>query len=238
MLAQLLTLPELSKKKAAVKSPAFFFFLPRMNRPNPTPTAQDTLEELLSAVAEPLNFEVVSAEWTGSGKYRVLRIFIDALLEPAKAEESETPGQESPSPEPESPAPVVSRSSVTLQDCARLSRLFDLRLDAAESEAEFSGLAGQLKAPYTLEVSSPGIERPLTKQAHFERFAGHPVSIRCHQAILADSERKTFNGTLLGVRAETDSAPQVRMHEKDLDQEVEIPLASIRKAHLVFEGRI
>ena len=73
-----------------------------------------------------------------------------------------------------------------------------------------------------LEVSSPGLDRPLTREADYVRFAGEKVRIKTRQLI---GERKKFAGTLVGL---TDG--QV---ELDIDGErVAIPLASIDKARL------
>jgi ribosome maturation factor RimP len=63
---------------------------------------------------------------------------------------------------------VDTEGGITLDECARLSRLL-------ESELERSGAVPER---YVLEVSSPGIERPLTRRAHYERFVGHEVEVR------------------------------------------------------------
>ncbi|HEY7472087.1 MAG TPA: ribosome maturation factor RimP [Gemmatimonadota bacterium] len=78
---------------------------------------------------------------------------------------------------------VDTEEGITLDECARLSRLL-------ESELERSGA---IPERYVLEVSSPGIERPLTRRAHFERFVGHEVDVRLY----AKREgRKNYVGTL------------------------------------------
>jgi len=76
---------------------------------------------------------------------------------------------------------------ITLDECARLSRLL-------EAELELSGVVPER---YVLEVSSPGIDRPLTRRAHFERFVGHEVDVRLY----AKREgRKKYVGTLEEVK--------------------------------------
>jgi ribosome maturation factor RimP len=65
---------------------------------------------------------------------------------------------------------VDTEGGITLDECARLSRLL-------ESELERSGAVPER---YVLEVSSPGIERPLTRRAHYERFVGHEVEVRLY----------------------------------------------------------
>jgi ribosome maturation factor RimP len=78
---------------------------------------------------------------------------------------------------------------------------------------------------WSLEVSSPGADRPLTKPEHFRRFTGRPVRLRTRDAI---GGQRSFTGTLTvadesGVRLEMGGT------------EVEIPLSAIRRANLVPE---
>ena len=194
-----------------------------------TPSLQSSppsLERLLESVVDTLGFEIVCLEWAGSGKHRILRIYLDRSWSP---DEAQTEGSD------------VAKSSVDLEDCANVSRLIGLRLDAAENEPQWASIATQLKAKYTLEVSSPGLERPLTKPAHFERFVGRKATIRCHQELIPGMQRKTFHGTLVGlIPATSDVAGEakVQLQEQELARDIEIPMSAIRKAHLVYEGRI
>ena len=76
---------------------------------------------------------------------------------------------------------------------------------------------------YALEVSSPGIDRPLTKPEHFQRFLGRKVKVRTEEAIAG---RRNFTGTLTeaddeGVSLDADGA------------DVRIPLARIRRSNLI-----
>lgn len=75
---------------------------------------------------------------------------------------------------------------VDLDDCERVSRQLSAFLDVEEP----------LPGSYTLEVSSPGLDRPLRTAEHFERFAGHEVKIRL---AVAQEGRRNFKGTLCGV---------------------------------------
>lgn len=213
-----------------------------------TTTAPATLQDLFDEVTTPLGFEVIAWEWAGQGKYRVLRLYIDALpasspdheasqdLPPATiASPDQAPDQGAVTKETEVEGSVA--SSVTLQDCSSVSRLVGLALDAAEEDPRWAGVAATLKAAYTLEVSSPGIERPLTKVEHFARFVGQVANIRCERDLLPGQNRKKFCGSLLGVTTDGPE-PKIRLMDEDLNQEVGIPVSVIKKAHLVYRGRI
>ena len=78
---------------------------------------------------------------------------------------------------------------------------------------------------FALEVSSPGIPRPLTKPAHYERFRGREVDVRLHAPL---DGRRRIRGELL----ESDAQRVVVRGE---DGALEIPFAAISRAHLVEE---
>lgn len=83
---------------------------------------------------------------------------------------------------------------LTLEDCSRLSRRLSDLLDALEAEG-----ADPFDHAYRLEVSSPGIDRPLTRLQDFEDWKGHQARIVLVEKVL---ERKTLTGPLLGVERE------------------------------------
>jgi ribosome maturation factor RimP len=76
---------------------------------------------------------------------------------------------------------------VSLDDCVQISRQVGDLLDAVLDEGV---------GPYNLEVSSPGPDRPVSRPADFERFAGYPVRIKVAAAI---GGRKHFTGRLAGI---------------------------------------
>jgi ribosome maturation factor RimP len=87
-----------------------------------------------------------------------------------------------------------------------------------------------LSERYLLEVSSPGVERPLTRPRDWTRFAGQEVAVR-GRGPLAGGARK-LEGVLLGTRGEAgDEAVTLRLPG---GEEVEFPLAQVEKAHLIF----
>jgi ribosome maturation factor RimP len=82
-----------------------------------------------------------------------------------------------------------------------------------------------LLVSWSLEVSSPGADRPLTKPEHFRRFTGRRVRVRTREAI---EGRRSFTGTLT-------AADESRVSIDAGTGEVEIPLARIRRSNLVPE---
>ena len=180
----------------------------------------EVLEDLLEPVVATLGFEVIAVELVGRGRTRIFRVYLDRLDE---------------------------AEQVTLDDCTKMGRVISTALDAAEASADSPGsaaLRSLLADPYTLEVSSPGIERALTKLAHFERFIGSRVVVRTRRAIPGatgeNARQRVFHGTIAGAVA--DAAPSdprrgtVRVRALDSERVDEIPLTAIKRANLVYEG--
>ena len=76
---------------------------------------------------------------------------------------------------------------VTIDDCTTVSRLVSDSLDA-------EGFSDQIRGRYNLEVSSPGLDRPLANPLHFQRFVGEVVKATAHVGV---NGRKRFQGKLL-----------------------------------------
>jgi ribosome maturation factor RimP len=106
---------------------------------------------------------------------------------------------------------------VTLADCEAASRDVSDLLDAYDP----------VPHSYVLEVSSPGVERPLHKESDFRRFQGETVKIQTVEPV---DGRKKFNGTLHEVR----NGAVVMLLENG--EHVEIPFSRITKAHLWFSA--
>lgn len=104
--------------------------------------------------------------------------------------------------------------AMVVDDCADLSRAISAVLDVEDPITE----------AYTLEVSSPGIDRPLVRPRDFERYAGHEARIETVQPV---GGRRRFRGRLLGLEGDV-----VRMAVEG--EEVELPLSVIGKAKLVL----
>jgi ribosome maturation factor RimP len=108
---------------------------------------------------------------------------------------------------------------VTIENCQELSRTVDTVLDVEDF----------IEPAYNLEVSSPGVDRPLRKPADFERFAGQRAHVKTFAPIdTPQGPRKNWSGTLRGFR---DGAVEI-----EVDGDVHrIPHASIAKAHLEYD---
>ncbi|HEB79514.1 MAG TPA: ribosome maturation factor RimP [Rhodospirillales bacterium] len=108
--------------------------------------------------------------------------------------------------------------AMLVDDCAEISRAVSAVLDVEDS----------ISGTYALEVSSPGIDRPLVRIGDFERFAGYEAKVEMDRLI---DGRKRFKGRLLGVEGET-----VRM--KMAEGAVELPFQDIRRAKLVLTDEL
>jgi ribosome maturation factor RimP len=89
-----------------------------------------------------------------------------------------------------------------------------------------TGLLRDLLEAYSLEVSSPGPERPLTKPEHFRRYLGRRVRVRTREEVAG---HKSFTGRLTGADEESVSVDSG-------DGPVSIPLSSVRRSNLLPDG--
>lgn len=110
---------------------------------------------------------------------------------------------------------------VTIDDCASVSRSLEPWLDEH----------AQLSDRYTLEVSSPGVDRPLVRPRDYERFRGERVVVQGTEPLVGDQRR--IEGELLGWEEAGEGGGSVRLRLPEGD-EVGVPLERIRKANLVF----
>ena len=114
---------------------------------------------------------------------------------------------------------------LALGDCETISRRLSELLDALEAEG-----ADPVEGSYRLEVSSPGIDRPLTRFSDYDDWAGHEARIT-----LADplGGRKQFSGTIEG----TGEAEVVHLKGKD-EKDYPIPFSSIASAKLLLTDNL
>lgn len=112
---------------------------------------------------------------------------------------------------------------VSVDDCTAVSRGLEPWLDSLES----------LPERYMLEVSSPGVERPLTRSRDFDRFVGEQVAVKGPEVLVDRATR--LEGELLGlVRDEAGERVRLRLPGGD---EVEIPRREISGAHIIFRWK-
>ena len=116
---------------------------------------------------------------------------------------------------------IDKEGGVLLDDCAGLSRELSLILDVEDVIA----------CNYSLEVSSPGLDRPLKKQADYDRFVGRLIKVRTYEPFLDDSgnKRKTFVGKLDGL---VGGVVKISLTE---GQTASIPIERVAKANLEYE---
>jgi len=110
--------------------------------------------------------------------------------------------------------------SMMVEDCEIVSRTLSPVLDVADP----------IDRAYRLEVSSPGMDRPLVRRSDFERFAGHELKVEMAVGI---NGRRRFRGLLLGVEGDT-----ARIRRSDAapgeDSEVVLPINDMSEAKLVL----
>ena len=173
----------------------------------------EKVRHIAERVAGSSGLEVVDVEVAGAGKHRTLRVFIDR---PFKDRLGAAPAADRP-------------DGVTHEHCAKFSREFGTIVDVEDA---FPG------GSYVLEVSSPGLDRKLTKAADFERFRGQRVKLMTREPV--DNNRhfegklESFeNGKLL---LDLSAARKKKMRPKEGESSrVEIELKNVEKANLVPE---
>ncbi len=109
------------------------------------------------------------------------------------------------------------RAAMTVEDCAAISRNLSAILDVDDPIA----------SSYTLEVSSPGIDRPLTRPQDYQNWAGFEAKIDTLRGL---DGRKRFRGLLLGL---DDSGEAVRLRN-EAGEDISLPLSDIRAAKLIL----
>ena len=190
-------------------------------------SVEDRVREIAERVAASHGLEVVDVELRGTGgKSRMLRVFLDKDKPPASV--SSESAAESLVEAVDAPSRAADGSGVTHEDCANFSREFGTILDVEDA------MPG---AQYTLEVSSPGLDRKLVKPRDYERFAGSRVRLTTREAI---NGRRNFDGRLEGLREnrillELAQAKKKKAEPASVESKVEIALSNVEKANLVPE---
>jgi ribosome maturation factor RimP len=114
--------------------------------------------------------------------------------------------------------------TMQIEDCEAISRALSPVLDIADP----------IERAYRLEISSPGIDRPLVRRSDFERYAGHLVKV---EMAVAHQGRRRFRGTLAGCEGDA-----VRLHRDDIrageDADVLLVMEDISDARLVLTDEL
>ena len=112
---------------------------------------------------------------------------------------------------------------LNLSDCEAISRRLSEKLDALEAEGR-----DPIPGGYRLEVSSPGIDRPLTRRKDFEDWAGHEARLKLGEVV---DGAKQVSGTIEGIDGET-----VRIASPKGVRE--IPFTAIQSAKLLLTDKL
>ncbi len=115
-------------------------------------------------------------------------------------------------------AEPMDERTMTVEDCAAISRAVSALLDVEDP----------ISSAYTLEVSSPGLDRPLVRLDHFRRFAGFDARIELSDLL---DGRKRFTGRLIGVEGD------VIMMEMD-GETCALPHAAVHRAKLIITDEL
>ena len=160
----------------------------------------DTIIERLWNIAEPVcansGYELVDIVHTQSPQGWVVRVFIDHLPGPERA--STFPHEQDGEANGTATghfggSTELDSAAIDLSDCELVSRELSAVLDVEDP----------LDHAYNLEVSSPGLDRPLRKPSHFERYLGQMVKVTLREGL---EGRRNFKGTVLALERETDGA--------------------------------
>jgi ribosome maturation factor RimP len=173
-----------------------------MSRHNPTVARVITVIE---PAVEAAGYELVDVRFTLEQGGWVLRVALDMPPDPAR---------------PFDPS-VVPEQLFGIADCERMSRELSAVLDVADP----------IPQAYNLEVSSPGIDRPLRTAKHFARFVGAEVKIQLAVPQLTPiGERRNYKGVLRGIEGDGDAA----LILVEIDAETfRLPLGDVDHARIV-----
>jgi ribosome maturation factor RimP len=188
-------------------------------------------------VAASHGLDVVEVEFVSAAKQRALRVFVEKnAAERAKlAEAAKAAGEASAADEGLVPAAVAQGTLsmdqlawVTHEDCEQVSVDFGTLADVEDL------VPG---AEYTLEVSSPGLERKLFRRADYERFRGSLLKAQTFQPV---NGNRHWQGRLTeigdtGIVLDLSAVRQKGKNKKIAERTIELDLANIEKASLVAE---
>ncbi len=173
------------------------------------------------------HLEVVEVEFTGGAKFRTLRVFLEKdAAERALLKERLAAGEELELPKG---VPIEMLSGVTHEDCAAFATDFGTVIDVEDL------IPG---AEYTLEVSSPGLERKLSKPEEFIRFQGSLIKLQTFTPV---NNNRQWQGRLANFAENTLTLDLAAMKQKGkakkaaAEQVVTVAFDNVEKANLIAE---
>lgn len=158
---------------------------------------QTHLWELFEPVVNGMGFDLVEIEHFPNPKHGVLRLYID------------TPYSDKPE------GSEAEAKGVVIEDCSAVSRQISALIDVEDP----------ISGKFNLEVSSPGLDRPLRRLQDFQRFTGSLVKLK---TVMPMDGQRNFKGRLLQASEES------VVIETD-DEEISLPMSAIEKARIVPE---
>jgi ribosome maturation factor RimP len=194
------------------------------------PAKLDEIRLAAERVAASHGLDVVDMELSGPAKERVLRVFLEKNAEGRERLKAEIAagGEGLPERLVEGKLSVEQLSGVTHEDCEAFSRDFGVLLDVEDL------VPG---AEYTLEASSPGLDRKLTKPEEFRRFAGCLVKVQTFEPI---RNNRHWRGRLQAGSGEIITLDLAAVHQNSKSRKagvniVEIALGNVERAELIPE---
>lgn len=190
----------------------------------------DAIRSAADRVAASHGLDVVDLEFAGPAKDRTLRIFLEKNAEGRARLKAEMASGAEGLPErlTEGTLSVEQLSGVTHEDCSAFSRDFGVLLDVEDL------VPGE---GYTLEASSPGLDRKLSRREDFERFRGCLVKVQTFEPI---RNNRHWQGRLTAAAGDTITLDLAAVQQNSKSRktgvsQVEIALGNIEKAQLVPE---
>jgi len=158
------------------------------------------IEELIEPAVVALGCRVWGVSYLAQGKHSVLRVYIEKVIKSLEDAETEA-------------LPEESQAGVTIDDCEKVSRQVSELLDIEET----------INGEYTLEVSSPGLDRELFRTDQYPQVVGEQLDVRLNYPF---DGRKKFVGLLVGVE---DNEAIIQID----GEEFLLPIETIQKARVV-----
>lgn len=192
----------------------------------------DQIRAIADRVAASHGLDVVDIEYQGGGKHRVLRVFIEKNAQERARLKSEADTAAAEGTEIPNGVDMEQLAFVTHTDCESFSRDFGTVLDVEELVPD---------TEYTLEISSPGLDRKLHGRAEYERFRGSIVKLQTYEPVAGNRHWQgrltevSENGIVLDLSEAKQKSKGKKKAVAAVVQSIEIELGNVEKANLVPE---